>query len=159
VISVSVAREAFAFSFGTSVDIKMFWRVPRYFYPSLCCVSFIILIVIFEVSLNRSNLKGTIHEKIVTNEIVELVENPLMLANVKIYPEVKNYELKDWHDYAFMEEEARRVGPGENGTAVVLTDPEEVKISEELKKIEGLNVYVSDKISVNRSIPDVRHKK
>lgn len=136
----------------------MFWRVPRYFYFLLCFISFLLLYVIFEASINDSTLKRRVNEKIQTNEIVKLVENPLMLANVKIYPEVENFELKDWHDYRFIEEEALRVGPGENGSAVLVTDPEEVKINDDLRKVEGLNVYVSDKISVNRSVPDVRHK-
>ncbi|CRK91362.1 CLUMA_CG005035, isoform A [Clunio marinus] len=75
------------------------------------------------------------------------------------YAELKNYELKDWHDYEFKRHEATRVGEGENGTAVHLTDPKEIEANNEMFEIEGLNVIVSDKISVNRSLPDVRHEK
>jgi polypeptide N-acetylgalactosaminyltransferase len=92
-------------------------------------------------------------------ELLKCFDNPLHLANIKIYPEANSYELKDWHDYKFMDYEAHRYGPGENGSAFVLTDPSDVKIGKKLLQIEGLNVLVSDKISVNRSLPDVRHKK
>lgn len=45
---------------------------------------------------------------------------------------------------------------GENGSAVYLTDPEEIKANEKMYWQTGLNVIVSNKISVNRSIPDTR---
>ncbi|CAO1393138.1 unnamed protein product [Diamesa serratosioi] len=81
----------------------------------------------------------------------------LLDHNKDIYPVVTNYELSDWHDYEFMSYEALRRGPGENGTAVFLTDPIEIELDNDLYKIEGLSVVVSDKISVNRSVPDVRN--
>lgn len=104
--------------------------------------------------LQRQHLRKLIE----SNEIASLVENPLHLLNVKVYPEVESYELKDWHDYKFMAYEATRTGLGENGSEVILHDAREIKINDDLREIEGLNVYVSDKISVNRSIPDVRHE-
>lgn len=134
----------------------MFWRLPRYSYT---CIVFVLSFIIFQSALNEYLVKRSINKKIQSNEIVKVVENPLHLLNMRVYPEVRNYELKDWHDYKFMKEEARRQGPGENGTAVLLTSPEDLKINDELRKIEGLNVYVSDQISVNRSLPDVRHRK
>lgn len=84
-------------------------------------------------------------------------ENKLLVHNKNIYPIVTNYEMIDWHDYKFIKYEASRRGPGENGTAVFLTDPSEIELDFELYKIEGLSVVVSDKISVNRSVPDVRN--
>lgn len=104
--------------------------------------------------LQRQHLRKLIE----SNEIASLVDNPLHLLNVKVYPEVESYELKDWHDYKFMAYEATRTGLGENGSEVILHDAREIKINDDLREIEGLNVYVSDKISVNRSIPDVRHE-
>lgn len=77
------------------------------------------------------------------------------LVDIK-YPALQNYERKDWHDYKFMNYEAEREGPGEQGSPHVLTDPEDIKLNKELFQIEGLYVVVSDKISVNRSVPDVR---
>jgi hypothetical protein len=75
-----------------------------------------------------------------------------------IYPFVKNFERKDWHDYKFIEYEKNRIGPGEQGKPYKLTDPKDIKLNEELFKVEGFYVIVSDKISVNRSVPDSRHK-
>lgn len=77
----------------------------------------------------------------------------------KVYPSVSNYEKKDWHDWAFIEYEKSRVGPGEQGAAYELTDSKDIELDDKLFEIEGLSVVVSDKISVNRSIPDYRHPK
>lgn len=135
----------------------MLRRLPRVVY----------LTIIFFLSLTTLNLflknelifyKNYLKKKIESNEIGKLVENPLTLLNSRFYPEVRSYEMKDWHNYEFMDYEASRVGPGENGSAVIITDPEEMKINDELRQTEGLSVLVSDKISVNRSLPDVRHK-
>lgn len=63
---------------------------------------------------------------------------------------------RDWHDYEFMEFEKKRSGPGENGTKVVLTDENEIELNAKTFEETGFFVYVSDKISVNRSIPDRR---
>lgn len=68
-------------------------------------------------------------------------------------------EKKDWHDWKFIEYEKSREGPGEQGKSYVLTDPKEIELNEKLFKVEGLYVVVSDKISVNRSIPDYRPEK
>ena len=78
------------------------------------------------------------------------------LAKDAKYPIAKNYKRKDWHDWKFIEYEKSRKGPGEQGKPFKLTDPEDIKLNEKLFKIEGLYVVVSDKISVNRSVPDTR---
>ena len=63
--------------------------------------------------------------------------------------------LKDWHDYKFMEFEANQTGPGEQGKAFELTDKDREENDALLAKY-GFYPLVSDKISVNRSVPDVR---
>lgn len=73
----------------------------------------------------------------------------------KKYPIARNYTRRDWHDYNFIDYETKRVGPGEQGQAVRLTDPE-IKLDQKLEFEEGFHVVVSDKISVNRSLPDPR---
>ena len=65
-------------------------------------------------------------------------------------------QLKDWHDYKFMEYEKYRVGIGEYGAAVILNDLDEIIDNERLYKKSGFSDVVSNKISVNRSIPDPR---
>ena len=86
-------------------------------------------------------------------------KNPLILANRNHYSVVENYEKIDWHDYEFMKYEAQRVGLGEQGKSVTLNDAEDITLDEKLFEIEGLRVLLNDKISVNRSLPDVRHEK
>ena len=106
-------------------------------------------LIINIASLNRIYLNGKSDK--------HQSENKLLVHRKNIYPVVTNYEMIDWHDYEFINYEASRRGPGENGTAVFLTDPAEIELDIELYKIEGLSVVVSDKISVNRSVPDVRN--
>ena len=60
----------------------------------------------------------------------------------------------DWHDYDFMMYEAARVGPGENGAPVELT-PEELEEKVQDRSY-GIDTWANDKISPNRSLPDVR---
>lgn len=72
------------------------------------------------------------------------------------YPFATRYERKDYHDKEFMELEASRDGPGENGKKVVITDDADLAKNRELLKTYGFFAGLSDQISVNRSVPDVR---
>ena len=56
---------------------------------------------------------------------------------------------------AYQESEDHRSGPGEKGVAVVLQGPEKVE-AEALMPKEAFNRIASDKISLERSLPDVR---
>jgi polypeptide N-acetylgalactosaminyltransferase len=71
---------------------------------------------------------------------------------------VENIKL-DWHDYNFIEYETKRIGPGEQGKGVNEVNPEEEDLNQRLFDENGYNGLISDKISVNRSIVDLRHKK
>lgn len=73
--------------------------------------------------------------------------------------QLKNVARKkmDWHDYEFMKKEAVRRGIGEQGMAGHLSVGED-DLKEKLYRKNGFNALLSDKISVNRSIPDIRHK-
>ncbi|XP_052829502.1 polypeptide N-acetylgalactosaminyltransferase 10 [Octopus bimaculoides] len=62
----------------------------------------------------------------------------------------------DWHNYKLIEEDLGRKGPGEQGAAVILT-PSEEKQKDTLYKTNGFNAFVSDKISLQRSLKDIRH--
>lgn len=62
----------------------------------------------------------------------------------------------DWEDHEFSAYEAKRVGPGEQGAPIKLTDPIEIEKNEEGYKIEGIYTVVNDKISPQRSLPDIR---
>lgn len=69
----------------------------------------------------------------------------------------KSERTRDWNDYGFIEEENKRTGLGEQGKPVI-TKPEEQKKVEKGEKPNGYNGYVSDIMSLNRSLSDLRHK-
>lgn len=71
---------------------------------------------------------------------------------------LKNPEQKkiDWHDYQLMREEENRKGVGEQGKAEKLQSTDKVN-EDKLFHKNGFNALLSDKISLNRSIPDIRH--
>jgi hypothetical protein len=70
--------------------------------------------------------------------------------------EVNEDDKIDWHDYKFMFYEQSRTGLGENGAPFNLTDPNEIAANKIGYDKEGIFTVVSDKISPNRSVPDVR---
>jgi hypothetical protein len=94
----------------------------------------------------------------VTKQDHELSKNSFVLQNMN-YPVATSYKRKDWHDWEFIEYEKTREGPGEQGKPFELTDPDDIALNQELLKTEGLYVIASDKISVNRSVPDFRISK
>lgn len=63
-------------------------------------------------------------------------------------------KLKDWHDKEAIRRDAQRVGNGEQGRPYPMTDADRV---DQAYRENGFNIYVSDKISLNRSLPDIRH--
>lgn len=88
-------------------------------------------------------------------------ENEMIVSNhnarkFHAFPVAQNYERKDWHDWQFIEYEKTRTGPGEHGKGLLLTDPYEIELNKNLSKVEGLSPLTTDKISVNRSVPDGR---
>ncbi|XP_036336261.1 N-acetylgalactosaminyltransferase 6-like [Rhagoletis pomonella] len=65
-------------------------------------------------------------------------------------------QFKDWHDVDAMEREATRTGPGERGEPVYINDPSKLQLKQQMTKKNGFNALLSDVISVNRSVPDIR---
>lgn len=63
----------------------------------------------------------------------------------------------DWNDYELMKSDSLRTGFGEEGKGETLTEQQEIKENDDLFKTFGMSVVISDKISVNRSVPDFRH--
>uniref|UniRef100_H3BH33 Polypeptide N-acetylgalactosaminyltransferase n=1 Tax=Latimeria chalumnae TaxID=7897 RepID=H3BH33_LATCH len=61
---------------------------------------------------------------------------------------------KDWHDYRTIGKDAERIGNGEQGKPFLMTDADRV---DQAYRENGFNIYVSDKISLNRSLTDIRH--
>jgi len=63
----------------------------------------------------------------------------------------------DWHDHKLIEAEAQQKGIGEQGKPAFLPVEDNDK-KEELYKVNGFNGLLSDRIALNRSLPDIRHK-
>ncbi|KAL7057530.1 hypothetical protein AAHC03_016885 [Spirometra sp. Aus1] len=64
--------------------------------------------------------------------------------------------LIDWHDYKLIARELTRSGPGEHGKAVILYG-KDAALSKEVFTENGFCRVVSDKIALDRAIPDLRH--
>ena len=64
--------------------------------------------------------------------------------------------LIDWHDRAAIDGEKLRTGPGEGGSAYILSAEEE-KLKSPLYQVNGFNALASDRISLDRSLSDIRH--
>lgn len=63
----------------------------------------------------------------------------------------------DWHDYKYIEAEKQRNGIGEHGVPAFVPSDEETE-RKRLFDLNGFNGLLSDKISINRSVKDIRHK-
>jgi hypothetical protein len=127
--------------------------------PFLVITTISTALLIVNISINLKVISRHFSSnKINAKDIKNLAENPLEFMNVDFYPKVTNYELKDWHDYEFLQREASRVGPGENGSGMILADPKDIAKNRKLFNVEGLSAHISDIISVNRSVPDVRNE-
>lgn len=68
----------------------------------------------------------------------------------------ESFEKKDWNDFKLLVNEAHRVGPGEKGLPVVLTNPRLISEGKRLLGKNGFNPLISDMISPDRSLPDAR---
>lgn len=63
---------------------------------------------------------------------------------------------KDWHDWKVIEQRKLREGPGEQGRKVLIDDT--LKRTEEADtRANGFNERISDMVSLDRAVPDIRH--
>lgn len=67
-----------------------------------------------------------------------------------------NNEKIDWHDEISITRDLLREGLGEQGLAAHLDKTDKAK-EKKLYSENGFNAYLSDHISLNRSVPDIRH--
>lgn len=70
----------------------------------------------------------------------------------------EKYRKIDWHDYEQIEQDNARTGPGEGGAGVE-PSAQERSTSEfqRLYRENGFNAFISNNISLDRSVKDIRH--
>lgn len=134
-------------------------------------IVFVILSVEFVSSFNKR--KNSIQyepekSQVIHSKFTNLVQNVVKTFDTKNYqgteilktPERVTHPglLKDWHDYKYLKIEKKRSGHGEQGKPVILNDTLEIEENNKEYDKTGYSVIVSDKISVNRSLPDNRHE-
>ncbi|CAG9563230.1 unnamed protein product [Danaus chrysippus] len=67
-----------------------------------------------------------------------------------------SYKKIDWHNYKQIEYEKKRTGIGEHGVPAYLPIKDS-EMEKDLYAVNGFNGALSDKIPLNRSLPDIRH--
>jgi len=93
----------------------------------------------------------------VENEIPRIPNKNVGIENIQEDSQPDPDRLIDWHNWTLIRLEGERVGPGEQGKPVQIPTEEE-KEHQDLFRSNGFSGYASDKISVHRSVPDIRHK-
>jgi hypothetical protein len=86
-----------------------------------------------------------------------LICQTLTIPEISLFSESFSEKI-DWHDYDFINNEKTRKGPGER-SGYELTDKDDIAKNDELFKIYGVSMIVSEKVSVSRSLKDVRYEK
>lgn len=72
--------------------------------------------------------------------------------------DILKFKSIDWHDRKQQKLDAQRTGAGELGKMYVV-GAEFKEERRQLYKVNGFNGFASDQISLNRSLPDIRHPK
>jgi hypothetical protein len=124
-----------------------------------CLFVIVILYLLLEIQ-KTTKIQSTLKQ-----DLVSLLQNHAGNGTNRDYSSLSNSddqnqsrEKKDWHDYKFMEYEANRTGLGEQGKEAVLTKVDGI-LKNATYHADGYNGYLSDQISLNRSLPDTRHPK
>ncbi|CAH0669308.1 unnamed protein product [Spodoptera exigua] len=93
-----------------------------------------------------------------SNQALEVIRAPLRFQKDKDLFVPASLNKIDWHDYVLLEHERKRVGIGEQGKPAFLPKSES-EHEKALYSVNGFNGALSDKIPLNRSLPDIRHSK
>ena len=108
-------------------------------------------------------------ERIIDIEDGELPKQPVKLSTTvrsttrpvrEEFVEIdgKKYKKIDWHDYEAIAREEARTGPGENGAGLEPSAKEWASGDfQRLYRENGFNAFISNNISLDRSVKDIRH--
>ncbi|CAJ0931241.1 unnamed protein product, partial [Mesorhabditis belari] len=108
-------------------------------------------------------LQPNLHDLRAREEAIEKYEKNQEVAKVNRgenddWEQYKGHSKKDWLDRVVYESDLKRVGPGEQGKPVSVPKDEASQAEAlALYKANGYNAYVSDMISLDRAIKDIRH--
>ncbi|XP_064004936.1 polypeptide N-acetylgalactosaminyltransferase-like 6 isoform X6 [Pogoniulus pusillus] len=89
-------------------------------------------------------------------EPVEPQTLPLGLGDGQLFTWTDGLKRKDWHDYESIQKDAMRSGirKGEHGKPYPLTEEDH---DDSAYRENGFNIFVSNNIALERSLPDIRH--
>jgi len=114
------------------------------------------------LSLSQKAVEGEkwaiITESNSDRDIPKIRNKNVGIENIQEDEMIDPNSLIDWHNWDQIEKESQRVGPGEQGKALLISPTDQKSNYEALFRANGFSGYASDKISVNRSIPDIRHR-
>ncbi|XP_053617170.1 polypeptide N-acetylgalactosaminyltransferase 10-like [Plodia interpunctella] len=112
-------------------------------------LTFVALLIFVYVMQNINKVEYTMESFIDDQSIIDLLaKNDCFVPN--------SLKKIDWHDYDLIQREHNRRGLGEHGQAVWLKGKYQSPTMNLYRSL-GLNELVSNKISLSRALPDVRH--
>jgi hypothetical protein len=114
----------------------------------------IIFILVTIVIVNIYRISSVRSKKSVTQEVIRQFKYP-RFNSTEVNSDFDDEKIV-WEDIEFVNYELTRLGPGEHGNAVEVTDPSELKKNENWLKKEGFYVEVGNSISLTRSLPEHR---
>ncbi|XP_039221240.1 polypeptide N-acetylgalactosaminyltransferase-like 6 [Crotalus tigris] len=79
---------------------------------------------------------------------------PVRFGDGQLYTWTDGLKRKDWHDYEHIQKDAIRLGKGEQGKPYPLTEEDS---DDSAYRENGFNIFVSNNIALERSLPDIRH--
>ncbi|XP_078534050.1 polypeptide N-acetylgalactosaminyltransferase-like 6 [Lissotriton helveticus] len=79
---------------------------------------------------------------------------PVGLIDGQVYTWTDGLKRKDWHDYENIQKDAFRSGKGEHGKPYPLSEEEQ---DDTAYRENGFNIFVSNNLPLDRSLPDIRH--
>ena len=124
----------------------------------LCFVSIILLIIALEIYSSvevDDNLSLPQQDHVLEEQMIEdITDKKQLVRNAQLVEKVKTDEYTLWDEPQGTSEPS---SPGENGVGVQFTPEENVKV-EKSYSLYGFNQYVSDQISLHRSLSDPRPK-
>jgi hypothetical protein len=125
-------------------------------------VGILVATFILASHIHKFDLEGTIEDH--KSSLLQQLEKIKQFNKVKqktFFDEKHNLlNLKaDWHDYELLKREKHRSGVGEHGIGVHFQNQSKAQqaLQKKLYDENGFNGLLSDRISLNRSLPDIRH--